>query len=318
MVCIHKDGSGAVAEDADGFSIIEIYSIDAFTQTGYDSYAVTAYRERYGTKRRSFWNGQSECWIIPGFGLTGFGHRDFAVLQNLIQTGYFRLQPFTIFAQRELSGCADIPFTFPTSLAYAPQVTFTTPATASLQYAAPPGSVNFAGTVTDADGNLTHFSLLRRAADGTEETLYSLPLNPTGLYNFERTVSFPDPGSFTLIARAQDSTGRITDSEIAIEIDQPAGKVATPSISPSGGFIRTSRSVSITCATAGAAIEYAKVLVGNPAPSTGWIAYTGAFTVFPETRVWARTTASGLTASDYARADFYRDESIYGGNYIEP
>ncbi|MGC9453027.1 MAG: hypothetical protein ACP5I4_16450 [Oceanipulchritudo sp.] len=318
MVCIHKDASGAVAEDANGFPIIEIYSIEAFTQTGYDAYAVTAYRERFGTKRRSFWMEQSECWIIPGFGLKGFGHRDFAVLQNLLQTGYFRLQPFTIFAQRELSGCADIPFTFPTSLAYAPQVAFTTPATATLQYSSPPGNVSFAGTVTDADGNLTHFSLLRRAADGTEETLFSLPLNPTGLYNFERTVSFSDPGSFTLIARAQDSTGRITDSEIAIEIDQPAGKVATPSISPSGGFIRTSRSVSITCATAGAAIEYAKVLVGNPAPSTGWIAYTGAFTVFPNTRVWARATASGLTASDYARADFYRDESIYGGNYIEP
>jgi hypothetical protein len=318
MVCVHKDGIGAVAEDADGFPIIEIYSIESFTQTGYDAYGVTAFRERYGTKRRAFWNSQSECWIIPGFGLTGFGHRDFAVLQNLIQTGYFRLQPFTIFAQRELSGCADIPFKFPSSLAYAPQVSFTAPATTSLQYTSPPGNVSFAGDVTDADGNLSHFSLIRRAADGTEETLFSVPLNPTGLYNFERTVNFADSGTFTLIARAQDSTGRITDSEIAIEVDQPAGTVATPSISPSGGFIRTSRSVSISCATAGAQIEYKLGLIGVLSGGGTYVPYTGSFTVYPETRVWARATASGLTDSDYARADFYRDESIYGGNYIEP
>jgi hypothetical protein len=319
MVAIHKDANGAVAEDAGGFPIIEIYSIESLTQTGQETYAVNAFRERFGTKRRSFWTGQSECWIIPGFGLTGFGHRDFAVLQNLLQTGYFRLQPFSLFAQRELSGCADISFKFPSSLAYAPQVSFTAPASANLQYSAPPGNVSFVGSVTDADGNFTHFSLLRRAADGTEETLFSAPLNPTSLYNFERTVNFADPGSFTLIARAQDTTGRITDSEIAVEVDQPAGKVATPSITPSGGFIRTSRSVSITCATAGAAIEYAKVTVGNPAPSTGWIAYAGSFTVYPETRVWARATASGLTDSDYARADFYQDDSfLYGDNTVLP
>jgi hypothetical protein len=319
MVCIHKDGNGAVAEDSDGFPIIEIYSIESFFQTGYETYEVTAFRERYGTKRRTFWAGQSECWIVPGFGLTGFGHSDFAVLQNLLQTGYFRLQPFTIFAQRELSGCADIAFTFPSSLAYAPQVSFTTPATASLQYSAPPGNIGFAGIVTDADGNLTHFSLIRRAADGTEETLFSVPLNPTGLYNFERTVNFADPGSFSLIARAQDSTGRITDSEISIEIDQPAGKVATPSISPSGGFILNSKSVTISCSTSAATIEYAEVPTGSPAPSSGWIPYSAPFSVQPETRIWAQATSTGLTDSDLARADFYLDRLNDNGNrHIEP
>lgn len=98
--------------------------------------------------------------------------------------------------------------------------------------------------VTDADGNLTHFSL---------------------------------------IAHAQDSTGRITDSEIAIEVDQPAGKVATPSISPSGGFIRTSRGVSITCSTAGAAIEFKLGLIGVSSGGGTYVPYTGSFTVYPET-----------------------------------
>jgi hypothetical protein len=204
------------------------------------------------------------------------------------------------------------------SLAYAPQVTFSTPATASLQYSAPPGSVNFVGTVTDADGNLTHFSMLRRSSNGTEETIFSAPLNPTGLYNFEHSVDFSDPGSFTLIARAQDSTGRITDSEIAIEVDQPAGKVATPAISPSGGFLRTSRTVTVSCSTAGASIETASVYVGQPAPINGWTAYSGSIAVYPDTRVWARATVNGLTASDYARADFYRDDSGDDGNPLPP
>jgi len=280
MVCFQKDGSGGVAEDADGFPQLEIFSIQSFFQTGQEAYAVTAFRGRFGTRQRSFWHQNSECWIIPGFGLTGFGHRDFAVLQNLAQTGFFRLQPFTIFAQRELSGCADIPFTFPTSLAYAPRIAFTAPATASVQYASPPGDVTFQGTVEDADGNLTHFSLLRRASNGSEETLFSVPLNPTGRYTFERVVNFSASGNFAVIARAQDSTGRITDAEVSVEIEAAAGKVATPVITPSGGFIRTSLSVSLSCATAGAAIEYATVFVGSPAPSSGWIAYTGTFTVY--------------------------------------
>jgi len=134
----------------------------------------------------------------------------------------------------------------------------------------------------------------------------------------EPAIRLSDSGTFTLITRAQDSTGRITDSEISIEIAYPAGKVATPFISPSGGFIRTSRSVSITCSTAGATIEYKLGLVGVQSGGGTYVPYTGSFTVYPETRVWARATASGLTDSDYARADFYRDESIYSGNYIEP
>jgi hypothetical protein len=308
MVCFQKDTGGAIAQDADGFPLVEIFSIQSFFQTGHESYAVTAFRGRFGTRQRSFWHQNSECWIIPGFGLTGFGHRDFAVLQNLAQTGFFRLQPFTIFAQRELSGCADIPFTFPTSLAYAPRIAFTAPATASVHYASPPGDVTFQGTVEDADGNLTHFSLLRRASNGSEETLFSVPLNPTGRYTFERVVNFSASGNFAVIARAQDSTGRITDAEVSVEIEAAAGKVATPVITPSGGFVRTSRSVSLSCATSGAAIEYATVFVGSPAPSAGWTAYTGAFTVAGDTRVWARATASGLAPSDYALADFYQDD----------
>ena len=98
------------------------------------------------------------------------------------------------------------------------------------------------------------------------------------------------------------------------------GKVATPSISPSGGFIRTSRSVSITCATPGALIEWVDMPVGSSPPASGWSAYTGAFTVFGDTRIWARATASGLTASDLARADFYQDDSFLDGgvDYIIP
>jgi hypothetical protein len=61
------------------------------------------------------------------------------------------------------------------------------------------------------------------------------------------------------------------------------------------------------------------VFVGSPAPSSGWIAYTGTFTVYGDTRIWARATASGLTDSDYTRADFYRDDSLNdGGYYILP
>lgn len=319
MVCFQIEGSGDIAQDANGFPAMEIYSIESFQQTGNETYAVTAHRERFGTKKHSFWNGSSECWIIPSFGLRSFGHRDFAALQNLGQDGYFRMQPFNVFAQKDLSSCTDIPFSFPAEAAYAPQVTISTPASSSLQYSSPPGSVDFEGQIEDADGNLTQFSLLLRAADGTEQDLFSIPLSPTGFYHFNQSVALDDPGIFTVIARAQDSNGEVADAMVQIEIDQPAGKVATPVISPNGGYIFTPMTVSLSCSTAGAQIEYMLCPVGSGSSSGTYIPYTGSFTVDPMRRVWARATASGLTDSDYARADFYLDD-IYndGKQYIIP
>jgi hypothetical protein len=314
MVCLQREQNGAIAQDADGFAMLEIYSIRSFQQIGQETYQVSAYRGRFGTKKRAFGGGISECWIIPGFGLRAHRHRDFSVLQAVQQGGYFRLQPFTIFAQRDLADCANIPFAFSAALAYAPQVAFTEPATGSVQYGSPPGNVTFRGTVLDSDGNLTHFSLLRRAADGSEVTVFSIPLNPTSRYDFEQVVNFGSSGNFTVIARAQDATGQVADATVSIQIDQGAGKVATPVINPSVAFVRTTRQVTISCATDEATIEYVIVNNDDPAPGSGWSTYTGAFNVTGGQRVWARATKSGLTDSDLARADFFFDESFGEGN----
>ncbi|MEX0331493.1 MAG: hypothetical protein AB3N64_08740 [Puniceicoccaceae bacterium] len=319
MVCLQIDENGNIAQDANGLAIMEILSIESFVQTGHETYAVTAYRERYGTKKNSFWHGASECWIIPSFGLKGFVHRDFASLQAQERGGYFRLQPFNMFSQRELSSCADIPFSFPVAAAYAPQVSFTTPASSSLQYATPPGFVEFAGDVVDADGNLTTFSMILRASDGSELTLATVPLNQTGYFHFEQTVDLSLPGVFTVIARAQDSSGAVSEAQITIENGQPAGKVATPLISPNGGDILRPQTVSISCSTPDSQIEYKIGPIGMPSTTGSYTPYTDPFLIDPMMRVWARATASGLTDSDYARADFYLDD-IYndGKQYIIP
>lgn len=64
MICFDEDGGRAIAKDADGLPLMEIYSIEAFQQIGPADYAVTAFRGRFGTSKRTFSYHTSECWII--------------------------------------------------------------------------------------------------------------------------------------------------------------------------------------------------------------------------------------------------------------
>lgn len=318
MVCAQVTPNGTIAMDPGGTPILEIFSIESFHMVGHEAYQVSALRGRFGTLPRAFSCLDSEVWIIPSFGLTPFEHRDFASLQAALQTCVFRLQPFSFFAQRELSACTNRPFRFSTAAALTPRILFDTPATSPLIFASPPGPIHFQGRVLAPGANLSHFALLLRSASGAESTLHSVPINPTTLHHFDHTVHFHLPGAYCVVAQAQSAHGRIREAQIAVSINQATAKTATPLLQPSGATSRTHTSVTIQCPTPGATILYRVSDIGDPALPGSFAPYSSPIWVPPNHRLWAYASAPSLTDSDYARADFYRDEFNNKGDYVPP
>ncbi|OQA74564.1 MAG: hypothetical protein BWY32_03565 [bacterium ADurb.Bin243] len=94
----------------------------------------------------------------------------------------------------------------------------------------------------------------------------------------------------------------MTNSDIASAYFVISGssstKVATPVISAGGTSSSTSRSVTIACATSGAAIKY--TTNGTTPSSTNGTTYAGAFTLSSSATVKAIAIKSGMTNSDVA------------------
>ncbi len=75
--------------------------------------------------------------------------------------------------------------------------------------------------------------------------------------------------------------------------------VETPTFSPAGGTYTSAQSVTISCATTGAAIHYT---TDNSTPTASSTTYTGAITVSSTTTIKAIAVKSGISDSDVASA----------------
>lgn len=110
---------GAVAEDANGYAEAEVASISAISLVSGSNYDLTVIRARKGTTARAFTTAAAELWIIPRAVIEPLTHADLATIRvnraagDTPATGYFRLQPLTYGAERELSDCANIEFQLP-------------------------------------------------------------------------------------------------------------------------------------------------------------------------------------------------------------
>lgn len=188
-----------------------------------------------------------------------------------------------------------------------PAITWTDPS--STPSTATTGSpVTFSGTISDADSDLASYSLTWRPAGGNvETTVASKPLTGAN-YAFEHEITFGTAGSYIVTLQAQDRVGRVITSTRTIDVDVAGGTVATPVVTPDdyyyppGAFPVT---VTITCATAGATIEYQITDVdGEPG---AWSTYTGAIMVSADEMVWARATKAGMDDSGWMVIPYFED-----------
>jgi hypothetical protein len=281
--------SGAV-EESDGVAVLEVLSICGWTALDDGTHSIRALRGRRGTQRTSFVAANTEAWVIHRDGLRPIFVADFNRLRTQRRfdltpdTAVFRLQPEDIRSVRRVEDCEpDISFQWPLNSLSVPQLTWIDPGNTSWPYVfgdSSGGNVRFVGQWKDADGNLTHAGLSYSRDGGAEVFVDSVKLVDAGEYTFDRTVSFTDPGTYTVFARAGDANQ--LGMAVSVEVTVPAfmGDVAAPIfILPPGGaagligmgpFL-----IQIQCATVGANIAW-KVVPQNVSPDAiGTITTTG-------------------------------------------
>lgn len=310
LVLVRIVSGGAAPDTSGGEQLVEWCSISSVslvtTDTGRSVYDLTVLRGRLGSKARTFAaDADSEVWIVARGDVAGMFH-------PLLADGAsfdWRLMPFNSFTAYPLDpdpptpegGPAARTFTFGVSV-FAPSVSWTTPAAEETDVGATTTTYNVEATVTDLSGGLANVTLLLRergdfGGGGTEnlKVLYTASVDLQGAASYtlrdKLTINQSYPAQ-ELILTARDVDGNVTASSRYFTVNAPAGTVAVPNISPTTSTFVNSVTVTMTCSTAGATIEYSTN--SNTGP---WSTYTTGITVSGDTDFWARGVKAGMTTS---------------------
>jgi hypothetical protein len=96
--------------------------------------------------------------------------------------------------------------------------------------------------------------------------------------------------------------GSSTPVTVQVHAASPAA-VWNPVASPRGGDVFAAPTVTLTCSTSGASIEYQVVALGAPAGGS-WTAYSAPASVAVDSTLYARAKKVGLTDSPVIRQDY--------------
>ncbi|HOT78328.1 MAG TPA: chitobiase/beta-hexosaminidase C-terminal domain-containing protein, partial [Candidatus Wallbacteria bacterium] len=99
----------------------------------------------------------------------------------------------------------------------------------------------------------------------------------------------------------------LVNSDIAVAAYTVQPKAAKPQLIPPGGVYNSARSVTITTATAGAAVKYT---LDGTEPSASSATYSGAINVSAATEIRAIAVKSGMLNSDTARETYVIDTAL--------
>ncbi|OHE66774.1 MAG: hypothetical protein A2001_13300 [Treponema sp. GWC1_61_84] len=174
---------------------------------------------------------------------------------------------------------------------------FTVTPTAATPVITPAGG-SFADSVTISLSCATSGAAIRYTTNGTDPTAGST------LYS----GSFALTSSATVRARAFASG--YNNSAVASAAFTVTPTAASPVISPAGGSFADSVSISLTCATSGAAIRYT---TNGTDPTAGSTLYSGSFTLTSSATIRARAFASGYNNSAIASGAF----SVYPSSGLQ-
>jgi len=235
-------GAGADANqiaESGGFGIVEVLSVSSQTLLSAGQYQLAVLRGRQGTTATAFAVANTECWLIPRASLAFVTDGAFDTIRanrianTVPQYAQFRFCPYTFAGQLPLTSAPNVQVRFPLKSANAPALTLTSPGAGPFSYSPVtlPYRLLVAGTWTDTANNLIEVQLLiQLATESGPRTIFDIKMPNTGAYSFSKYVQLDNPGSWTIRCIARDSTGMVTEVDIAVTINGGAPKCAMPEL----------------------------------------------------------------------------------------
>lgn len=290
-------------------------------------YKLKVRRGRFGTAQRAAVTNDI-AWIGFRSDLVTYAHAKFAAYAASATAATFLLQAFTANEEADLTDsdtCPPVSFTF--SDPYAPVAVWTSLQKNGVDIASfavtflPADVFTFGIKFTDANGDLTEGKLVARLGS-LEQTLWSQSFAASAQQLKTTSFSLATEGTWRVFAVAKDASGRVKEYELApvgggaaVQIQiMAAGStvVATPvADNPGGDYPGTSITVALSCATAGATIEYSNVAYG--AAPGGFTTYSTPLHISlgnPGRTLYARAFKGGMTTSATVRNDYWKSSTL--------
>ena len=316
-----------VFDDSDS-KTFEIFTVrEMRLGVGESFYRLKVRRARFGTSKRAAVGGDA-VWIVYRSDLVSLYHEQFVQYLTELSTATFRLQSINAESVADLadtSVCPDISYTFADP--YAPLVTFDSVKAAGNEI------TNFAteyttstefsirATITDASADLVE-ARLYATLGSTQLNIWSQVFTESSKQIVSTSWKFPTNGDWRVFMSGKDASGRIKVKEltagggtstVTIKIGVGSTNVAPPTASPyPGGYTQTSKTVTLSCSTAGSTIKYSVVNLG--AAPGAYSTYTAPFSVSLSgggKTIYAYAEKTGLTTSTTVALDYWREVSDY-------
>lgn len=212
LVVLCKINAGAIAEDVDGFAVMEILSVSDVSTPVAGQRTLTVLRGRTGTVSRDFLAADTEVWILDRRTLQPFYHNDFSAGAG--PTFQFRLQTFNLSTLDQTSDYLELDYGFPTTSDYAP-VVLASGVINNGWLSSQEWEFVYNATLADTDVDMATAQLKITPPSGASQNYsYVADSGESGSWTISQTVRFRPEGNYTFELTVRDSNDNVTTDQV--------------------------------------------------------------------------------------------------------